>query len=213
MTSPGMRRSLLHGREARLLGVEDPRRAAVEQPLVAGELHDAALRREVPAQDREPARGLERRLDRDDDLLALPLDRLPRRSRRACARRRSAPRRGRAPPSRARARRARRRPPRACRWRRSGRRASGSRRPASARRSRSKSSSSKGMSSSRAIASRWRTPFVEPPVAAIAAVGVLERLARDDLGGADALPHEVHREPARPARPPRSSSGRAPGSR
>ena len=41
---------------------------------MARELHDAALGREVPAQDREPARGLERRLDRDDDLLALPLD-------------------------------------------------------------------------------------------------------------------------------------------
>ncbi len=34
---------------------------------------------------------------------------------------------------------------------------------------RSKSSSSSGRSSSRAIASRWRTPFVDPPVAATAA--------------------------------------------
>jgi len=35
---------------------------------------------------------------------------------------------------------------------------------------RSKSSSSNGIPSSRAIASRWRTPFVEPPVAAIEAM-------------------------------------------
>ena len=41
---------------------------------MAGELHDAAVRREVAAQDREPAGRLQRRLDRDDDLLARRLD-------------------------------------------------------------------------------------------------------------------------------------------
>ena len=48
-------RARLDGREAGLLRVEDARRAAVEQPLVAGELDDAALGREVAAEDREPA--------------------------------------------------------------------------------------------------------------------------------------------------------------
>src|SRR5256885_7872030 len=37
----------------RSLGVEDARRAAVPEPLVAGELHDAALRREVSTQRSE----------------------------------------------------------------------------------------------------------------------------------------------------------------
>ena len=46
--------------EALLLGVEDARRAAVVEPLVAGELDDGALGRERAAQDREPAGRLER---------------------------------------------------------------------------------------------------------------------------------------------------------
>src|SRR3954452_9979631 len=59
-----------HGREALVLGIEDARRTGVEEALVPGELHDTALRREVAAQDREPARRLEGSLDRDDHLLA-----------------------------------------------------------------------------------------------------------------------------------------------
>ena len=55
-------RARLDGGEALLLGVEDARRAAVVEPLVAGELDDAALGRERAAQDREPAGRLERRL-------------------------------------------------------------------------------------------------------------------------------------------------------
>ena len=51
----GLDRARLDGGEAVLLGVEDARRAAVEQPLVAGELDDAALGRELAAQDRKPA--------------------------------------------------------------------------------------------------------------------------------------------------------------
>jgi hypothetical protein len=63
---------LLHGLEARLFRLEHARGAAVEQPLVSGELDDRTLRGEVPVQDREPARRLERRLDRHHDLLARP---------------------------------------------------------------------------------------------------------------------------------------------
>ena len=55
-------RPCLDGREARLLGVEDACRPAMEQPLVPGQLHDAPVRREVAAQNREPARGLQRRV-------------------------------------------------------------------------------------------------------------------------------------------------------
>jgi hypothetical protein len=46
------------------------RGAGVEAPLVAGELHDAALGREVAAQDREAAGRLERVVERPDDALA-----------------------------------------------------------------------------------------------------------------------------------------------
>ena len=81
-------RARLDGREARLLGVEDARRAAVEQPLVPGELDHAALGRERAAQDREPAGRLDRRLPRHDDVLARPSRRRPPRPRRASVRRR-----------------------------------------------------------------------------------------------------------------------------
>src|SRR4051794_8250489 len=60
----------LHGGKALVLGIEDACRARVKETLVPGELHDAAFRREVAAQNREAARRLERRLDRNDDLLA-----------------------------------------------------------------------------------------------------------------------------------------------
>ena len=62
-------RPRLDGGEAVLLGVEHARRAAVMQPLVARELDDAAVGREVAAQDREAARRLERVVPRDDDVL------------------------------------------------------------------------------------------------------------------------------------------------
>ena len=52
------------------LGLEDAGRAAMQPPLVAGELHDAAVGRERPAQDRQAAGRLERPLDRHDHLLA-----------------------------------------------------------------------------------------------------------------------------------------------
>ena len=45
----------LHGREARLLGVEHARRAGVLAAIVARQLHDRALGRQRPAQDREAA--------------------------------------------------------------------------------------------------------------------------------------------------------------
>ena len=64
----------LHRGEALLLGVEHARGPAVVQPLVARELHDAALRREIAAQDGEASRRLQRPLDRDDDLLPRRLD-------------------------------------------------------------------------------------------------------------------------------------------
>ena len=74
-TSPGVDRARLDRGEAGLLGVEDARRAAVMRALVAGELDDAAVRREVAAQDREPAGRLQRVVPRDDDLLAGRLER------------------------------------------------------------------------------------------------------------------------------------------
>ena len=45
----------LHRREARLLGVEHARRAGVLAAIVARQLHDRAIRRQRPAQDREAA--------------------------------------------------------------------------------------------------------------------------------------------------------------
>src|SRR5690606_11256992 len=63
-------RAGLHGGEGVLLGLEDARRTAVLQAAVAGELDDAPVRREVAAQDREAAVGLERVVERADDLLA-----------------------------------------------------------------------------------------------------------------------------------------------
>ena len=67
-------RARLDRSEALLLGVEHARGPAVKQALVPRELHDTAVGREVAAQHREPACLLERRLDRDDDLLARRLD-------------------------------------------------------------------------------------------------------------------------------------------
>src|SRR5439155_15056088 len=60
----------LDGGEAVLLGVEDARRPAVDEPVVARELHDAAVRREVAPEDPEAAARLQRTLDRDHHLLA-----------------------------------------------------------------------------------------------------------------------------------------------
>ena len=61
--------------EAVLLALEHPRRAGLALALGAGELDDGALGREVAAQDREPALGLERIGERAHDLLAVFLDR------------------------------------------------------------------------------------------------------------------------------------------
>ena len=59
-TSPARISLREHGGHRRLLAVEHARRADVAAPLVAGELDDAAVRRDVAAQDREAAGGLER---------------------------------------------------------------------------------------------------------------------------------------------------------
>ena len=50
----------LHGREARLLGVEDARRAAMDGAIVARELDRAALGGEVPVEDGDAAARLQR---------------------------------------------------------------------------------------------------------------------------------------------------------
>ena len=66
--------------------LEDARRALVVAALVAGELDHAALGREVAAQDRQAAGGLDRVVERAHDLLALGLLGLARRARRSCGR-------------------------------------------------------------------------------------------------------------------------------
>ena len=72
----GQDRAGLDGGEARLLGVEDARGAAVHEPVVARELDDGALRRQVAVQDAQAAGRLDRPLERQHDLLAGPfLDR------------------------------------------------------------------------------------------------------------------------------------------
>src|SRR3954447_20069338 len=72
----GLDLALRHGGHRRFLVLEHGRGALVVDPLVAGELHDAAVGREVAAQDREAAGGLDRVVDRADDDLALGLLRL-----------------------------------------------------------------------------------------------------------------------------------------
>ena len=69
-TSPLLQRARLDRREAVLLGVEHARGAAVVRALVARELDDAALGGEVAVEDREAAGRLDRVLDRHHDLLA-----------------------------------------------------------------------------------------------------------------------------------------------
>ena len=59
-TSPALDLVREHGRHRGLLAVEHARRADVAAALVAGELDDAAVGRDVAAQDREAAGGLER---------------------------------------------------------------------------------------------------------------------------------------------------------
>ena len=61
---------------------------------------------------------------------------------------------------------------------------------------RSKSSIVKSIPKSRAIATRWSTPFVEPPVAATRGDGVLERLLRHEGARRHVVADELHREPA-----------------
>ena len=68
-TSPACDGAGEHGRHRRLLAVEHARRTLVAAALVAGELDDAALGREVAAQDREAAAGLERLVERPHDVL------------------------------------------------------------------------------------------------------------------------------------------------
>ena len=74
------------GRHRRLLALEHARRARVVAALVAGELHDAALGREVAAQDREAAGRLDRVVERAHDALARRLAAPRRRARRPSGR-------------------------------------------------------------------------------------------------------------------------------
>ena len=69
-TSPGLIWPLVTAAIVGFLALEDARRAAVVAALVAGELDDAALGREVAAQDRDPAGLLDRVVERADDFLA-----------------------------------------------------------------------------------------------------------------------------------------------
>src|SRR5690606_10895203 len=65
----------LHRLERVLLAVEHARWAAVPCALVADELHHAAVRREVAAQDGDPAAVLDRPVERPHHLLARRLAR------------------------------------------------------------------------------------------------------------------------------------------
>ena len=212
-TSPGSIALRLDGGEALLLGVEHARRAAVVQALVAGELHDAAVRREVAAQDRQAAGRLERALDRDDDLLPRRLDD-----------------RGRDLAERAAVdgRRVAVHEPRLQQLARDERDAAGGvqvggdeaaarldvgdDRRALGDRGRSRRARA-SMPSSRAIASRWRTPFVEPPVAATAAIAFSSASRVMICDGPHVVADEPHRDPAGLVAPPPSSPGRSPARR
>ena len=72
----GLDRLRRHRRHRRLLGLEDAGRPAVLAPLVARDLHDAAVRREVAAQDGQPSALRQRIRQRADDLLAGRLRRI-----------------------------------------------------------------------------------------------------------------------------------------
>ena len=161
---------------------------------MAGELDDAAVRRQRAAQDREAAGRLDRRLDRDDDLSG-PSVSTASAAISAIVRPSTV---GAVPSSRSRfsssRMTARRRRRRTGPTRRSGRRASCRRRSGSGRRSRPNSSMSSGIPNSWAIASRWRTPFVEPPVAATDAIAFSIEARGDDRGRPDVAPDQVHHE-------------------
>ena len=58
---------------------------------------------------------------------------------------------------------------------------------------------SSGIPNSWAIASRWRTPFVEPPVAATDAIAFSSAALRDDVRRPDVGADEVHDDLAAPA--------------
>src|SRR5439155_50318 len=62
------------GRHRVLLAIEHARRPRMAQALVARDLHDATVGRQVAAQDHEAARRLERSVERPHHLLPAPLD-------------------------------------------------------------------------------------------------------------------------------------------
>ena len=169
------------GGEAVLLGVEDPGRAAVERARDAGELHDAALGSEVPAEHAQPAALLDRVSMGTDHLLTGRLDAPRRRSPRGSARRPSCLGVDEPALRATRGRRGRRRRRRA--------RSVGEEPPPGLmsvitgvlRRHLVEVPIVNSIPSSRAIANRCRTAFVEPPVATTAGDRVLERLAGDDV--------------------------------
>ena len=143
---------------------------AVVAALVAGELDDAALGREVAAQDRQAAGRLDRVVERSDDVLALGLggvagvlaDRLAGDGDRVLVEQPGLVQALEHDAARRRPRRGRRR--RSC--------PPGLRSHSSGVRSlmRSKSSMSSSTPASRATASRCRTPLVEPPAQATPAI-------------------------------------------
>ena len=65
---------MFDGVEGVLFAVEDARSASVVEALVAGDLDDAAVGREIAAQDDEAAGGLERLVPVVDDDLAGSFD-------------------------------------------------------------------------------------------------------------------------------------------
>ena len=117
------------------LRLEDAGRTAMEPPLVAGELDDAAIRCERAAQDRQAAGRLDRPVDRTTTTPARPWAPPRPRPRRPSARRRSASRRRSARRRSARGGRAPDPRPRTGASRCSGRRAGGRPRSGSGRRS------------------------------------------------------------------------------
>ncbi len=204
MTSPACDRAGLHRGERVFLALEHARAAFEVRRALAGQLQDAAFRREVAVQDRIAAARLERLRDRMHHVLRFGA----RRGGRASANRlrpvtvgasSSMPAAISSLRDRARCRRRRTARPRC-----SGRRASGRRSPACAPRPARNPRASTSTPASRAIASRCSTALVEPAVAATMRAALRNAVAREHVARRAVVAQAFHHQLAAAVR------GRAP---